>query len=311
MSTQETPPNERVVGSADSSDVTPESLLRKINELAGVSGQDAGTMPGDSGPVFLAPWEARAFAMVVSLNQQGHFSWPEWVGFFSVEIANAMAAEKPTHGPAYYLLWLSAAEKLLASKDLLQEEEYARARSAFALDHPHPCIHELMHEHDVIHDMLDAFERCVQSLEGNRVASAEMLAFVDFFAAFVERLHDDKEEDLLFQVMIANGFPEDGPIAVMRDEHQQGSRYLSELRAAATSGLQPSTRDQAAATAQRYIQLLRQHVTKENGDLYPAAHAQLSEEVLLELDRACRDYDASHGEERAALLAIAEDLTRV
>jgi nitrile hydratase accessory protein len=36
---------------------------------------------------FAEPWEAKAFAIVVSLNQAGHFTWSEWVECFSREVA--------------------------------------------------------------------------------------------------------------------------------------------------------------------------------------------------------------------------------
>jgi hypothetical protein len=31
-----------------------------------------------TGPVFSAPWEAQAFAMVLALHERGLFTWPEW-----------------------------------------------------------------------------------------------------------------------------------------------------------------------------------------------------------------------------------------
>jgi len=293
----------------DAALATPESLLRKVNELAGVSEQDPSGIPQDSGPLFFAPWEAKVFAMVVSLNHQGHFSWAEWVSFFSSEIENATAAGKPTHGPAYYSLWLSAAEKLLLAKHLLLDDEYSRAKSAFALEHPHSCILGLMQEHEAINKVLDAFAGFVQRLENDEGTPAELLAFVDFFTAFVERLHHGKEEDLLFQAMVANGFPEDGPIAVMRDEHVQGSDYLAELIAADETPWGRPDKERAAYTANRYIKLLRQHVTKEDADLYPSAHARLGEEILTDLDRACVNYDDLHLEERSRLLGVVDDLS--
>jgi hypothetical protein len=37
-------------------------------------------------PVFAAPWEASAFAMVLALHRTGHFEWREWVELLSQEI---------------------------------------------------------------------------------------------------------------------------------------------------------------------------------------------------------------------------------
>lgn len=70
--------------------------------------------------VFANPWEAKAFALVVQLNRQGHFSWLEWTEQLSAEIA---AAGHDDDGRGYYLLWLTAAEKLVAHKGLCDGTE--------------------------------------------------------------------------------------------------------------------------------------------------------------------------------------------
>ena len=69
---------------------------------------------GNAEIVFNTPWEAKAFAMVVHLHQQGHFSWSEWTEVLSAEIATGSR-----DGSEYYLLWLAAAEKLVDGKSLV------------------------------------------------------------------------------------------------------------------------------------------------------------------------------------------------
>lgn len=51
---------------------------------------------------FAAPWEARAFAIVVSLSQAGHFTWSEWVEHFSAEVALDAGAEAAGGRPRSY-----------------------------------------------------------------------------------------------------------------------------------------------------------------------------------------------------------------
>ena len=65
--------------------------------------------------VFNFPWEAKAFALVVHLFQAGHYTWAEWTEALSAEIKAAGAEDD---GSKYYLLWLAAAEKLVARKAL-------------------------------------------------------------------------------------------------------------------------------------------------------------------------------------------------
>ncbi len=77
---------------------------------------------GDN-PVFNEPWEAQAFAMTLSLYDQGHFEWSEWVDFLSAEIATAKASGDPDLGDRYYHHWLAALEKMAAAKGLTSVEE--------------------------------------------------------------------------------------------------------------------------------------------------------------------------------------------
>jgi nitrile hydratase accessory protein len=73
------------------------------------------SIPRDRGePVFREPWEARAFAMAVSLHEKGVFTWPEWAEALSSEIHAAPADD----GSQYYAHWLSALEKLVERKGL-------------------------------------------------------------------------------------------------------------------------------------------------------------------------------------------------
>lgn len=116
-----------------------------------------GAVPGlpkdEEGVVFAAPWEAKAFALVVHLYQQGRFEWQEWVDALSGEVA--ADRERTPHRP-YYELWLSAAEKLIDGKGLVPATSLATARDALLAaqqsaahhDHDHDHHH---HDHDHSH----------------------------------------------------------------------------------------------------------------------------------------------------------------
>jgi len=81
-------------------------------------------IPRDAdGPVFREPWEAQAFAMAVKLHERGHFTWREWAHRLSEEIAAAKARGEHDDGTGYYLYWLTALEKLVADKGLLNASE--------------------------------------------------------------------------------------------------------------------------------------------------------------------------------------------
>jgi nitrile hydratase accessory protein len=102
-------------------------------------------MPKDTdGPVFRAPWEAMAFAIVVKLSEQGNFTWAEWVELFSAQIKHAESHHsfdpELDYGNEYYRIWLAALEKMIVSKNLVQSQEVNR-RHQYLIDNPVPHDH--------------------------------------------------------------------------------------------------------------------------------------------------------------------------
>lgn len=112
---------------------TPVDALRR----AAIAGRDAEV-------VFAEPWEARAFALALTLSAGGQFSWDEFRDRLIAEIAKADAAAGA--GPAavkaagghYYECWLAALEKLLREKALLSGVEIERRAAAIAASPPAP-----------------------------------------------------------------------------------------------------------------------------------------------------------------------------
>lgn len=76
--------------------------------------------------VFEEPWQAQAFAMALSLQQKGVFSWAEWAETLGDEINKARAAGDPDDGSTYYRHWLSTLERLVAQKRIATGETLKR-----------------------------------------------------------------------------------------------------------------------------------------------------------------------------------------
>ncbi len=89
------------------------------------------SFPGVDGPVFREPWEAHAFALVVSLHERGLFTWPEWADALAAQIAAAQAHGDADLGDTYYRHWLAALESLVAAKGAATTAELARTRDAW------------------------------------------------------------------------------------------------------------------------------------------------------------------------------------
>ena len=95
----------------------------------------AGDLPGipraADGPVFGAPWEARAFALALALRERGLFGWPEWAEILAEEIRRAQASGDPDLGDTYYRHWLAALERLAIAKHATDSATLARYREAW------------------------------------------------------------------------------------------------------------------------------------------------------------------------------------
>ena len=103
----------------------------------------------DAGLVFRAPWEAQAFAIVVSLHKRGAFTWSEWAAALSAEIKRAQDDGDPDLGDTYYRHWLAALEGLVLAKGLAGDGELRARRieltARAAVLHTHPARRDPVH----------------------------------------------------------------------------------------------------------------------------------------------------------------------
>jgi len=76
-------------------------------------------------PVFDAPWQAQAFAMVVSLHEKGLFTWSEWAQYLSRELKGDDDVSN------YYHHWLRALEKLIVSKEITSQTDLSGREQAW------------------------------------------------------------------------------------------------------------------------------------------------------------------------------------
>jgi nitrile hydratase accessory protein len=99
----------------------------------GTSGRNNGlSIPNNAeGPVFRAPWEAEAFALAVSLNERGLFTWSEWAATLGDEIKKAQALGDPDTGATYYHHWLATLERIVAAKGIADTGLLVRTRDAW------------------------------------------------------------------------------------------------------------------------------------------------------------------------------------
>ena len=82
----------------------------------------------ESGPVFPAPWAARAFAFALAAHERGLFSWGEWAEALGRAVAEGGDDADPER---YWRCWLSALERLVEQKAVADAGELAALREAW------------------------------------------------------------------------------------------------------------------------------------------------------------------------------------
>jgi hemerythrin-like domain-containing protein len=133
----------------------------------------------------------------------------------------------------------------------------------------------LMEEHEIITRVLGAVEKAAGRLShGEKLRPAFFINVALFNKNFTDGCHHKKEEGVLFKAMNAAGVQvEGGPIGVMLAEHEKGRLFTQEMRDAAEKWEKGDLSAVWAVTqnALGYVQLLRQHIYKENNILFPMA----------------------------------------
>lgn len=141
---------------------------------------------------------------------------------------------------------------------------------------------QLMAEHEQIKIMLEILDSMSDRLDaGQRVDPEHLEKALEFIEVFADSCHHAKEEDLLFVEMEKAGIPsQEGPVAIMRAEHDLGRAFVSGLADAVNryKAGDPGAAADAAENLRGYIGILSQHIPKEDTILYPLANSRLSDE---------------------------------
>jgi hemerythrin-like domain-containing protein len=151
------------------------------------------------------------------------------------------------------------------------------------------AIDALMREHEAILFSLGILQKMADearsddSRPGAAWNTKDAGELVSFLKEFADGCHHGKEEGILFPAMEKAGIlNEGGPIGVMLREHALGRDRIRGMKAALESAgdLDGIARAAFAREASGYIELLRQHIEKENNILFPLGEKALSPQTL-------------------------------
>lgn len=166
----------------------------------------------------------------------------------------------------------------------------------------------LTQEHRVIEQVLDCIETLAErARSGHGLDAVRAERALEVVRSFADRCHHGKEEDRLFPMLVARGMSTQfGPVAVMLDEHRLGRELVRRMGEACAAN-DPAGFAEAAAG---YVRLLREHIAKEDGVLFPMAESILdaaAREALLESFRSF-ERDGLEPGVRERCLRMADDL---
>ena len=175
-------------------------------------------------------------------------------------------------------------------------------------------LYLLMEEHRLIEHAIDALVVYARGVgRGADHPRADLGGFVDFIRGYADAHHHGKEEDILFRAMADCGMSKEaGPLAVMLAEHHEGRRLtgvMAEL-AEGEGDWEERERSRLLKAGIGYAQLLRAHIQKEDGVLYPMAQSMLPEDVRDWVEQAVEQFEdeAGNAERAARLRRIVEEL---
>ena len=134
-------------------------------------------------------------------------------------------------------------------------------------------------------------------------ADADLAAFCTFFGSYVDEHHHGKEEGVLFPALRARELPERGPLAMLRTEHEDNRRAITELRAGGASD--PAL----AGRARRFCARLWEHIDKEDSVLFEEAEVRLVLERQ-EIERQLAAHDEEHAARAAELVLLGQELVK-
>jgi len=154
---------------------------------------------------------------------------------------------------------------------------------------------DLIHDHEAIKVMLSIMSKIAEDIRTkNEFDAKDIEKMVEFLKTFADNCHHGKEEKALFPALIIAGVPnENGPIGVMLQEHNIGRNHIKEI----SSGLKnfktgDTTSGELIASGMiAYVNLLHNHILKEENILFPMATKILSAEIQNEIINQFKDIE--------------------
>lgn len=137
----------------------------------------------------------------------------------------------------------------------------------------------LVNEHEMIERAMDVLRQELVKMEDGAPDVVTLKRTIDFLLEFGDRIHNIKEENWLFPLMVEKGIPQDGPIRVMLGEHEYERNLLDQMskQVGLMETLSVEKRTAFQKNGLEYLEVRANHIWKENDVLYAMGRKVFSE----------------------------------
>jgi len=139
----------------------------------------------------------------------------------------------------------------------------------------------LKEEHHAVNLMLKIMDgMCMKIESGKEIKHEHLENVVEFVKVFVDKCHHTKEEEYLFPIMRRANVPGSTEIIdSLLEEHEHGRRSVDMIAGAVSVNMDSEALSTIVKSSRDYIELLTQHINKEDNILFPLADKHLAEKV--------------------------------
>lgn len=149
---------------------------------------------------------------------------------------------------------------------------------------------KLMYEHKSIELMLSILSKISEDIKENKVFyTTDVEKIVDFLVVYVDKCHQVKEENVLYPALLSTKIQlENDPISMLVKEHTIGRGYLNEILCCVENCKigSPFSCGRIADCMKNYVDLIQDHIQKEEKIYFPLANMTLSEEMQNEISNS-------------------------
>ena len=173
------------------------------------------------------------------------------------------------------------------------------------MDYRTAAIGLIRDEHRTLAALLHALKHLVREIHAGRMQPdfALLRSMVYYIDVYPERMHHPKEEVYLFAPLAARTHAADADLAILRAEHENGTRLIRDLGHALLCYEHEKKAGFAvfAASVESYAGYYTRHMEREEKNILPLALNTLPPEDWVLLEHAfSENHDPLHGDAREA-----------